>query len=361
LTEAARKIARVREILPAGSALRLRGVDWFAWITAGAYSPVILTSETGIAEALITSERALILTNDIERERLAEEEIRGREFEIVTSKWNDPTALNRVVAEFGLKTYSDRPGPGEHALPRELQLERLILWPEEIERYEALSAAAALAMSEALSAAEPGWTEERLAGEGARALWSRGIDPTLVLVAGERRLEKHRHPVAKNVPLEGRAMMVFCARKFGLYANFTRFVSFRTPTAQEEDRFARVSEVEDAAFKASKPGAGLQDVFFSVRDAYARLGMLDEIEKQHIGGLTGYLSREAFARPLAPGEIDWPIALNSALAWNPTMAGTKMEDTVLVTGEGVRVLTRDPAWPVETRFGGSRPAVLVKT
>ncbi len=322
---------------------------------------MILTAEAGIAEVLVTATRALILTNEIERERLGLEEV-GSEFEIVGSPWSDPRALDTIVAASVEGTvYSDRPTANERPLPRELILERLVMQPEERERYARLGREAAEAMTDALIACEPGWSEERLAGEGARALWSRGIHPTLILVAGEKRLPLHRHPVATRESLGGRAMMVFCARRHGLYANLTRFVAFRAPSAEEEARARLVAEFEDVAFRNSRPGAELEHVYRALVSAYSERGLKDQTEKQHFGGLTGYLSREAFARPVPAGEKDWPIWEGSALAWNPTLPGAKIEDTVLAGARGVEILTVDPRWPTLNLFGRARPDTLVKS
>jgi Xaa-Pro aminopeptidase len=360
LTEVQTKLKRIREIMIESGlgAVRLRGVDWFAWATAGGSSVVILTSETGIAEVLVTLDRALILTNEIERERLALEEVTA-DYEILNSRWYDPEEVNRIAASLttGAKVASDRPAAGELQLPRALTLERLQMQPAEIERYIKLGADSAEAMTEALLACRPEWSEERLAGEGARALWSRGIHPTLVLVAGEERLERYRHPVATKKPIGRRSMMVFCGRRHGLYANLTRFVSFRPQTPVERERMALVAEFENAAFLGSRPGQTLEDVYGTVIESYRERGLFEQTEKQHFGGLTGYLSREAFARP---GTADWPIVKNCALAWNPTLPGAKIEDTVLVGEHGLKILTADSAWPTVEIHGRPRPCVLEK-
>src|SRR3954470_10148493 len=73
------------------SAARLRGVDWFAWATCGGSSMVILTTETGVGEILITQDRAWILTDSIEAERLDAEE-NPQDLDIWSAPWNDPAA-----------------------------------------------------------------------------------------------------------------------------------------------------------------------------------------------------------------------------------------------------------------------------
>ncbi|HEY1013071.1 MAG TPA: M24 family metallopeptidase, partial [Herpetosiphonaceae bacterium] len=248
---------------------------------------------------------------------------------------------------------SDRPREGELPLPAELVAAKRRLVPEEIERYRLLGAAAAAAMTEVLTAAKPDWTEQQLAGAGAEALWRRGIHPTLTLAAGARRLPVYRHPTPGPDPLGERAMLVFCARRWGLYANLTRFVSFRAPTAEEERLFADVAAVEAAAWDASTPGASLAGVYEVLRATYAGLGYAGEIDAHHQGGTTGYLSREVVARP----HVGAVIESDTALAWNPSLPGAKIEDTILVSGGTIEILTADPVWPAAPVAGRQRPLV----
>src|SRR3954454_25341638 len=60
VTELETKLALIRAALDAHglAAVRLRGVDWFAWATCGGSSMVILTTETGVAEVVVTRDGA---------------------------------------------------------------------------------------------------------------------------------------------------------------------------------------------------------------------------------------------------------------------------------------------------------------
>ncbi len=344
------------------SAVRLKGVDWFAWLTAGGSSAVLLASETGVAEIFITMEKAWIVTTTIESERLRAEEV-SADFEMAECPWFAARGMDILTRklEGGGRIISDRPGLGEEGLPESFLRLRLRFLPEEIARYRILAQEAAKAMTEALSACDPKWSEWRLAGEGARALWSRGLEPALILVGGEQRLPHWRHPVATNALIGGRAMMVFCARKHGLYANLTRFVSFRKSTPAEISRSNAVMELEATAFEHTRPGGSLLSVFESLRSKYTSMGFREQVQQQHFGGTTGYLSREKLASPTQVGSpTPAPFETAQAFAWNPTLPGAKIEDTVLLTETGLEVLTIDPAWPTVTSNGRSRPQVWEK-
>lgn len=357
--EVSQKLSKIREVLSRHQvkAARFRGVDWFSWITGGGSSVVIFTSEVGIAEVLVTENKAFILTNEIEKRRLIEEEVTS-DFEMMTSPWFEKDGCSRLVENLVGKglVMSDRPTENEQELPAEILNQKLTMVPEEIERYRKLAQESAVAMTEALSKSNPDWTENQLAAEGARSLWVRGIHPTLVLVAGADRLEKHRHPFPTQNPLGHRAMMVFCARRYGLYANLTRFVSFEKPTAKESERMKIVADIESVAIQNSRAGQTLSQVFSKIKNAYNEKNIFEEVPKQHFGGLTGYLSREIVAAP----DTNQEIFENSVLAWNPTMPGSKIEDTILVTKNGTEILTADPAWPVFNCRGLNRPDVWIR-
>jgi hypothetical protein len=75
--EVSSKLELIREALSESGAggVLLRGTDWFAWATAGGSNTVLLTAETGVAEVLVTAQDAWVLTDEIEAQRLKDEEL----------------------------------------------------------------------------------------------------------------------------------------------------------------------------------------------------------------------------------------------------------------------------------------------
>ena len=98
--ECARKTALLRSALSSSqaSAVRLRGADWFAWATAGADSAVLLTTDIGVAEILVTEEGSWVLTDTIEAARLIEEEL-PHGSEVFVSGWESPARRESFVVE----------------------------------------------------------------------------------------------------------------------------------------------------------------------------------------------------------------------------------------------------------------------
>lgn len=337
------------------AAFRLRGVDWFSWATGGGSSVVLQTDETGVAEIFVTRDSAFILTDAIEAERLHAEECKDS-YTVWECPWQNRDSREDFVRSLteGRAIASDRPEDKEVALPHDLVEAKLILGPEEILRYRELGLDASRAMTDALRSARPDWTGYQLAAEGAKALWKRGIHPALILIGDSRRLPIYRHPTVSGEKLGDRAMMVFCARRAGLFANLTRFVFFKKPTAEDLALRDAVAAVEARAWSASRDGAILGDVYENIVKAYSEYGFPDQILKHHQGGTTGYRAREEVAR----SESRTHLKKGMALAWNPSLTGTKVEDTVLLGDSGVEILTVDPEWPTFTVNGQKRPDYL---
>ncbi len=94
------KLALMRESLEetGAIAIHLKGTDWFAWATAGASNTVLLTAETGVAEILVTNDNAWILTDEIEGQRLFDEELIGIErcYELQINPWAESARLDAI-------------------------------------------------------------------------------------------------------------------------------------------------------------------------------------------------------------------------------------------------------------------------
>lgn len=371
--EIAYKLAQIRTLLheTGAAGLRLRGTDWFSWATAGATHTVLLAAETGVAEVLVTERGAWIVTSEIEAQRFQEEELSDRSgrsgpggYELMVYPWRDAAAQEHLIdqATQNGTVLSDRPVAfadwTEAPLPPSFIQRKRILLPTELERYRRVGRLASEAMTEVMSQAQPDWSENQLAGAGAAALWARGLHPTLTLTAGERRLPRYRHPVPTSDPIGQQAMLVFCARGAGLYANLTRFVCFGSLSSAAANLHQQVQQVEAAALNACRSGTPLNQVYEAIEQAYQDLGQTSAIREHHQGGTTGYLAREAIATPVTSD----PLAANMALAWNPSLPGAKVEDTfVLLEEDQLENLSCDPNWPSTEIEGRWRPLPLERS
>jgi Xaa-Pro aminopeptidase len=359
--EVSAKLELIRQTLTENGvqAIRLRGTDWFTWATAGASHTVLLTSETGVAEVLVTAQDAWILTDEIEAQRLKDEELPAN-FQVYINPWAEADKRETFVREVtnGGKVLSDKPVLGiEQLLPASLQHRKRVLMPSELERYRQIGRKASEAMTAVLTAAEPTWTEYQLAGAGAEALWARGLHPALTLVAGERRLPLYRHATPTAEPIGRQAMLVFCARGYGLYANLTRFVAFGELSAKDAELHRHVREIEAVTLNLSQPGTSLDTIYHALAQTYAQHGFPHAILEHHQGGTTGYLAREVVATPTTTETL----AAGMAVAWNPSVSGAKVEDTFVILEDGkLENLTFDSNFPNVEVEGRLRAVPLIK-
>ena len=358
MTEFEHKLQQIRAVLETTrlSGIVFRSSAWFAWATCGGSNAVLLTTDSGVAEVLVTPNGAWILTDEIEAERLAQEEIPVG-FEWLIHPWADVKAGGKFIREMASDLIaSDMPRSGEIELPPQLAVLQASLHPAELERYRVLGRDAACAMTDVLLEAKPTWTGYQLAGAASERLWGMGIHPALTLVGDEARLPLYRHSTAHSNPIGSRAMLVFCARRHGLYANLTRFVYFRKPSKLELKMNSDVMQIEAEVLAASRVGASLGSVYQKLVAAYQNSGHEHGENKHHQGGTCGYGARDAIALP----DSRVQIREHNAVAWNPSLVGAKIEDTMVVSSTGIEVLTTDSRWENTTINGILRPNLLLR-
>ena len=136
-------------------------------------------------------------------------------------------------------------------------------------------------------------------------------------------------------------MLVLCGRKWGLVCSLTRLIHYGALPEQLRAKAAAVAQVDAHLIAATRPGRKLGEIFQAAVDAYAIAGFPDEWRLHHQGGLAGYVPREIVATPETQDEV----SVGQVYAWNPSIAGTKSEDTILVGERDNEVLTVIPGWP----------------
>lgn len=358
--EVAHKLAQMRGWLERerAGAIRLRGVDWFAWATAGASNSHCHTAECGCAEVLVTRDAAYILTDEAEAMRMREEEVRGP-WTWQVSPWMQPQ-LYELREHFvqhaagGAAVLSDRPGLHERSLPVVLREERLVLLESEQLRYRQVGQLAASAAADALRQARPDWSEQELAAACVRALWLRGLQAVHVLASGaDRQRRYHRAPPA-HAMLGTQAVLALCARRFGLCASLSRqrrFAPARRPdgsggsgsgasgtAATMDDADAAMLALEAVALDACETGHALSMVYHALDSAYAYAGQPDTVRTRRQGGIHGYLAPEV----AAGAHTEILLKRGMALAFHPSLPGSTVEDTFLLDGGQLHNLVIPP-------------------
>ena len=220
--------------------LLLRRHENIAWLTGGAVELRVLTpGETGVGSVLVTAEGArYYLTTANEAPRLNDEEFGALDFEPVISPWHDDDTTDKALELTRGKVASDTPFPGSY--PAHVYPMRAALQETEIARFRWLGAKTAEATTAVLKGLHPGMTEYEMEGQVAEALLSRGILPSVYLMAADERIFKYKHAAARGKRLEKYGMLNLCARKWGLTVSITDLTAFRLASSRIERTFSRV-------------------------------------------------------------------------------------------------------------------------
>ncbi|USZ67690.1 M24 family metallopeptidase [Halorussus salilacus] len=341
----------------------------FAWLT-GASNVVDRETDVGVAAVGYDGEALEVVTNNVEADRLREEELDDVRAHVVEFPWHEKSLAEAVAERAPGPAGADFDAPGLASV--DASPLRHPLTPEDIEAYRDLGGETAEAVEAVCRELRPGDTESEVASALRVALSARGIEAPVALVGGAERARKYRHYTPTDAELGGYALVSVTAERGGLHASATRTVAFESELSDEalaelRERHRAARTVEVAALAATREAAGrggtAGEVFAAVRNAYDRVGHPDEWRLHHQGGAAGYAGREWVATPDSAAPVTAPMAY----AWNPTVQGAKSEDTVLVAEEEFGVLTDTGRWPttaVESEDGGVElecPDVLVNS
>jgi antitoxin VapB len=329
------------------AAVQLQRTENIAWLTAGRVDRrVLLPSALGTATILLLRNgEAFYLAPDNEARRLAEEDFAGLPFTPMTAPWHAADFADKIRSLAGTgEIAADTTAEGVSLL----RGHRASLTDTEIERYRWLGRNTAQITAAVLQSLEPGTTERTMAARISAGLIERGIEPSVLLMAADDRILRYKHAVAQNSRLERFGMLNLCSRQWGLCISITRFVHFGAMPQQLIDAFAVAADVNARLLAATRAGATSAALFATAADAYASLGHPGEEQRHHQGGATGYGEREWLATPAGKEHV----VNRQAFAWNPSVAGGKVEDTVLLHDGAIELLTGTPDLPVvPTRAG----------
>lgn len=332
----------------------------FAWLTGGGSAHVGLGAPTGVCWLLITPQEQFLITDNIEARRFADEEIGDLPFEIRAEEWHEEDRAAVVASLAGGRLGSDIALPFAEDVSESFNRLRWQLLEPEIERYREIAVAASEAIADVGRSIEPGMTEHEIAGLLMGRTFAAGAQPAVALVAADERAFRYRHPIPTGRALQRHVMLVIGAVRHGLGVFATRMVHFGEPPAELREKHVACCYV-DAAFNLSTvPGAEVAEIFRRGMAAYEESGFADEWRLHHQGGATGYAPRE-YKGTAGSAES---VLENQPFAWNPSIAGTKSEDTIIATADGPVFLSQPAGWPtLEVTYEGAtlqRPDILVR-
>ena len=344
------KTARLIEFLEREgvAGVLLNGQHNFAWVTGGASNGVDHSRDNGVASILITrSGERFLLANRIEMPRMLAEEVSEKDFQPVDYSWQDEKSSSRWLIDLAKDLASGDVvtdivlDPATPAVEGSISQVRRSLTAPEIERFRSLGRDAAVALDDVFDQIARGQSELEIASLMRSELDRYNIRSVVTLVAADDRIAKYRHPVPTSNKLEKTVMLVSCARRNGLIVGLTRIATIGTASSDLFERTEGAAFVNATLWNATKEGVSGRELYDAAAKAYADAGFADEIDKHHQGGAAGYRTREWVAHPSSSDTI----GPDQAFAWNPSITGTKVEETVIVSGGRCEVITASHKFP----------------
>ena len=361
--EFAVKLKRIRDMLEEEElwGCYIKRQDNFAWLTCGGIN-YVMSGDMGNCGLLVTEKELFAITNNVEGPRMKEEEkLEELGFEIRSGLWYEGDFEQKTIKEIcGDKPLGyDQEGRGKNLTSR-IKLLRASLTQEEIARYMEGGRLVSRLMEETAASIRPGETERAVASRAASRAIEEGFEPLSIFCSCDERILRYRHAITTGKVIEKRVQLGCNIRYKGLVIGCTRFVSLGPADEDFRRQYRDNTEISCRMIAATVPGVSYQEPLLAGKAAYEELGYPEEFGKHHQGGSIGYQARDC--------RVDFScndiIAENQAFCWNPSITGTKSEDTFITSESGIRFVTRPFFYPaLELEVGGKifrRAGILEK-
>lgn len=322
----------------------------FFWITAGlANNQIVLNKDVGAASVLIMKDGSkYLICNDSEAPRLMNEIMTELGYTLKRFDWFEANILQDVrgdiISQLAPKGRigSDVPYPNTILVADQFKPLRYSLTEPEIKRYRWLGHQTTTAIESVCRSLKPGMDEFEIEALTSAELRSRGIMPTVLLIGVDERIYNYRHCLPAGSKLQKYAMVNVVAEKWGMPIAVTRFVHFGPIPEELKAKLEKAALINAKYQKATVPGKACAEIFEECKTWYAESGYEGEWMKHHQGGATGYDDREYVIYP----GVKEVVQERQAFAWNPTITGAKIEDTIIAYKDHVEVVTATGNWPV---------------
>lgn len=357
------KLKRIYQVLEQEKlyACYLKRQDNFAWLTCGGINYVSV-GDMGNCGLLITRDKRYAITNNIEGPRMREEErLEEMGFELLEGIWHDSGFEQAQIENIckGQPVGYDYGSMGTD-ISSLIQKQRFSLTPEEIKRYLEGGKKASRLIEETAASIRPGNTEWCVTAKMAEKAREEGLEIVSLFCGSDERISSYRHAIATKKEIRDRVQLGGNVRYKGLVLCCTRYVNFVPVSRELKKQYLDNVRIDCTMIENSIPGKSLQVPFLAGKHTYEELGYKEEFNKHHQGGPIGYVPRD-YRVDFSHRDI---IAENQAFCWNPSITGTKSEDTIIATSDGPVFVTGPFLFPtVELEVNGRRyvrPDILEK-
>ncbi len=329
----------------------------FAWLTSGATARGALDAAE-LPALYFSPEQRWLLANNVDSQRVFDEEIDGLGFQLKEWPWHWGRA--QLLADLcqGRKLACDRPFRDCADVGDALARLRLRLSAYEEACLQALGQIVAHALEATGRTMEPEETERELAGQLSHRLLHRGAQPVSLSVAADGRSRGYRQHGFTAAPIRRYAVLTATARKYGLCATASRSVCFGPVDPLFRTEHDTVSKVSATYVASTWPDAVPREILLAGRRVYLISGFEHEWLLSPQGHVTGAAAVELGLTPNTE-ELFHP---GWAITWKASAGAAVSCDTFLITDDGARAVTPTETWPLKRiRVQGAefvRPDVL---
>lgn len=237
---------------------------------------------------------------------------------------------------------------GDHAM----QQARMIKLPEELAIIEESCAIGDSVTQRALDESRPGRRECEVAGDAMQTLYHLGGEmphvTTPFVASGEHMAPPHRFATDKIIRNGDMVFIDIGAMWNGYFADIGRTRIVGKPTRRQQEVYTAVYEGLQAGIAAMRPGNTTEHVAAAVRAEARKRDLEEQLFSLFIGHGIGVGSNEPpYIGETLPGARPAELRPNMLFAIEPLIwvpdsggVGVRIEDMVLVTESGPRVLSR---------------------
>lgn len=231
-------------------------------------------------------------------------------------------------------------------LSGELDELRLLKSAAELEAIEQSCIIASTALEKLLPMIRPGVDERTLALELEILMKHGGAEEKafdFIVASGERGALPHGRPSGKKVAPGELVTIDFGARLNGYHSDETVTVAVASADDRQREIYSVVKEAHDLAVAAIRPGVGCREVDAIARDFISSRGYGDYFGH----GLGHGVGLEIHEKPTLSPRGEQSLAQGMIVTVEPGIyipgwGGVRIEDTVAVTADGCRLLTKVP-------------------
>jgi Xaa-Pro aminopeptidase len=337
------KLARLRNLMQQKKldGVFLKRQDDFAWLSCGGRN-YVGAGDLGNCGLLVTPDEQYAITSTIEARRmLTEENLESLGFVMRAGVWHDTAFEAKTIEALVPNGRISYDFGGVNNVAGDIKELRLELTEGEVEKYREAGSLASRAMEEIACGIRPGESEYAVAARIVGNMETYGLELVSCMVAADERISDYRHPLPTGKRVEKRVQIGGNFKWRGLIVCMTRYVNF-VPVSDELRRQYRDNQRIDCIYMAhSIPGESYQRPLLAGKAAYEEMGYGAEFDKHHQGGPIGYAGRDFRVDFTVTGTI----REHQAFCWNPSITGTKSEDTVIVSQAGVEMISRPVIFP----------------